>query len=185
MPGLLKHSGSLRVSEYKKAGSAARSKMLDDAIQQMKRLHRWWNDSEEKANIYNTMVEISQLINYAHHTQLIETQQSFAIAFDTKPLLPLLKENNAYFEIPERGQLRLKKPIAEIPSQVWTQLRAAQQSYLGGVFQKHSSTMDVYDILTPPDVEFQFGAWYNDNSFHEFTLCETAQASLLAVSTLR
>ena len=142
MPGLLQHSDSLLVQQYKKAGSLARSKMLEQAVQKAKNFTGWWNNDEGKAAIRNEMVEVFQLVNYASHVQRIETQEYFDVAFDP----------------------------------------ATQQSYLGKIFSKDSSNLDVFDNLTPPDVQFPYDNWGNDNLSEAFTNCEKSQKELLALA---
>lgn len=174
MSGLLSHRDSPLILAYKQAGSQGRINILQQAKGRKLPL---WLDDDNKTPTYNEMVDIFQLNYYAYYTTLIETQQFFAISFDPKALINQLGQTNEFFEIHESGiQMRLKKPIDEIPYHIWLQIRTAQQTFLGNAFQQFSADLNVHDIFTPPDVEFRFGAWYDKDPIDNHAYDEAQEA---------
>lgn len=167
------------LSLYKSANHAERKNILTNAVTSINRLPAYLADSAQATKTHSDMFELFQLINYVSYTQRVETQQFFDISFDPRPLIAHFGANNLYFECNEFGKMRLKKPIVEIPNDVWREFRAAQQSPIEKIYQRLSSDLDVYNIFIPSKDAFPYG-WYT--SAEQDQDYDTAQGTLLALA---
>ncbi|MCL9684550.1 hypothetical protein [Legionella maioricensis] len=141
--------------QFKHADSAGRVTILDKTALAIKNLPQQIQNKERAGDAYTKMSYAATLINYADALQRIENQDYFNILIDFK-MVPLFEDPrfsvlNQYFEFHHtKPQMRLKKPINQIPTTIWQLFRVAQKAQLelkGTLNQYH---LDELDILNPP-----------------------------------
>jgi CheY-like chemotaxis protein len=160
--------------QYKGASKSARQSCLDAIVNQIKNLPQTITNSTEAIKTCKIMAFAATLINYADALQRIEQQDYFEILIDFRmPEVfsqPPFVELKTYFEFHTTySQMRLKKPIADIPLLIWQLFRKAQKVQLTIHGLEDIFNIDELDIHNLPHdqlypLPIQMMAAYNNES---------------------
>lgn len=128
-------------------------------------------DSSNIAKTYETMFSAYQLINYIQYVQKVENQEFFPIVFDPKPLENTYGVENPYFECRDHDNqmhMRLKKPLIEIPHEVWVQFQTVQYSSFEKKFHHYdsNSTLDIRQVFIPANDVFPY-EWHKSTPVNQ------------------
>jgi hypothetical protein len=153
---------------YKHANASARQNTLDQLALFIENIPTQTipKDIEEANSICTKFAYAATLINYADALHRIETQQYFDILVDFK-MSALLKETDTYAKLnqyiefhPTAPQMKLLKPVEEIPKEIWQLFRDAQKETLAragktGMFHLDELpiTNDLPDQLYPLPIQ--------------------------------
>lgn len=141
--------------QFKNADAEARAAILEETARAIDNLPEHVQNKESAVNTYKKMAYAATIINYADALQRIENQDYFDILIDFKMAHlfdePRFSVLNTYFEFHhKKPQMRLKKPINEIPIKMWQLFREAQKTQLELKGTLHQYRLDELDILNLP-----------------------------------
>ena len=152
--------GDLRAElvRFKNATPLDQQKMLKETISSLSALGAAIDGKVQAIEAYRRLAYAATLINYANALRRIQTGEFFDILIDFK-MVALFKteqfaELNDYFEFHAQApQMKLKQPIAAIPSRIWHLFRDAQKEKLRLENKSDRFHLDELDIDAPPPAD--------------------------------
>ena len=141
--------------QFKRADCDGRNIILEAAVLEIKNLPHQIQNKESAMDAYKKMSFVATLLNYADALRRIENQDFFDILIDFKMVnlfeKPCFKTLNDYFAFHKtKPQMRLKKPISDIPIKIWQLFRTAQKAQLELTGRLEQFNLDELDILNLP-----------------------------------
>ena len=139
---------------FKNANAQEQQRILTTTIASISELGLSIKGRAEAIDAYHRLAYAATIINYANALRRIQTGEFFDILIDFK-MVALFKDArfvalNEYFEFhPQAPQMKLKRPIAEIPSKIWHLFRDAQHEKLKLDGRAHLFNLEELDIDAP------------------------------------